>query len=79
MSADHLVQMVNDIADFFHSEPDRKLAVEAISNHLRKFWDPRMRRQIIAYLGEHGGNGLSELGQAGVVKLRELEAGRTAG
>jgi len=78
MSAEHLVQMVNDIADFFRSEPDRGLAIAGVSNHLKKYWDPRMRRQIIAYVGEHGGEGLSELGQAAVVQLRELDAGQSA-
>ncbi len=73
MSADHLVQMVNDIADFFHSEPDRKLAVAGISNHLRKFWDPRMRRQIIAHVVDHGGAGLSELGEAAILQLRDMD------
>ncbi|MDR3388314.1 MAG: formate dehydrogenase subunit delta [Rudaea sp.] len=79
MSIEHLVRMVNDISDYFRSEPDRSAAIAGVSNHLKKYWDPRMRRQIIAHLGEHGGEGLSELGQASVAKLRELDAAQSAG
>ena len=73
MSIEHLVRMANDIADYFHSEPDRGLAVAGVSNHMKKFWDPRMRRQILAHSREHGGEGLSELAQAAVVRLGELD------
>ena len=31
--------------------------VLGIADHLRKFWDPGMRRSIVAY-AEHGGNDL---------------------
>jgi len=79
MSTEHLVRMVNDIADYFRAEPDRGLAVAGVSNHLKKFWDPRMRTQIIAHVREHGGEGLSELGQAAVIQLREMDAGKSAG
>ena len=30
MSAKHLVQMVNDIANFFASEPDRRVAIDGV-------------------------------------------------
>jgi formate dehydrogenase subunit delta len=73
MSIEHLVRMANDIADYFRSEPDRELAVAGVSNHLKKFWDPRMRRQILAHWHDHGGEGLSELAQAAVVRLAELD------
>jgi formate dehydrogenase subunit delta len=73
MSIEHLVRMANDIADYFRSEPDQALAVEGVSNHLKKFWDPRMRRQILSHWRDHGGEGLSELAQAAVVRLAELD------
>lgn len=31
--------------------------IPGISNHIRKFWDPRMRRAIFVYL-DQGGEGL---------------------
>jgi formate dehydrogenase subunit delta len=73
MSADHLVSMVNDIANFFASEGDRTVAVEGITNHIKKFWEPRMRRRIVAHLQEHGPAGLNDLAQAAVARVAELD------
>ena len=74
MSIEHLVRMANDISDYFRSESDRGLAVAGVSDHMKKFWDPRMRRQILSHWHEHGGEGLSELAQAAVVRLAELDS-----
>lgn len=74
MNPEHLAEMVNDIAHFFAAEPDRDAAVNGVSGHLKKFWDPRMRRQIVAYLRDQGGGDLSELARAGVARLAELDA-----
>jgi formate dehydrogenase subunit delta len=76
MSIEHLVRMANDIADYFRSESDRGLAIAGVSNHMKKFWDPRMRRQILAHWRDHGGEGLSDLAQAAVVRLAELDSVR---
>jgi len=73
MNAERLAEMVNDIANFFAAEPDRNLAIDGVTNHLRKFWEPRMRRQIIAYVRDTGGKHLSELGRAGVERLAASE------
>jgi len=74
MNPEHLAVMANDIANFFAAEPDRDIAVNSVSNHLKKFWDPRMRRQIVAYLRDHGGGELSDLARAGVARLGEIDA-----
>jgi formate dehydrogenase subunit delta len=51
MSPDRLIYMANQIGRFFaHCPPD--VAAIDIANHLRKFWDPRMRLQIIAKLDQ---------------------------
>jgi formate dehydrogenase subunit delta len=47
MDADNLVRMANRIGDFFEAMPDRPEALEGIATHLKKFWDPRMRRQFL--------------------------------
>jgi formate dehydrogenase subunit delta len=73
MNIEHLAEMVNDIANFFAIEPDRNVAIDSVSNHLRKFWDPRMRRQIIAYVRDQGAGGMSELARAGVEKLATID------
>ena len=74
MNPEHLAEMVNDIAHFFAAEPDRETAVNGVSGHLKKFWDPRMRRQIVAYLRDQGGGELGELARAGVERLAEIDA-----
>jgi len=58
MHIDYLVRMANDIGAFFESEKDRTVAVESIRQHIRKFWDPRMRARIIGYYNETGGKDL---------------------
>jgi formate dehydrogenase subunit delta len=60
MDAHKLVKMANGIASFFEAEPDRKVALEGIAGHLRRFWDPRMRRDLLRWTDEHGGEGLRD-------------------
>jgi formate dehydrogenase subunit delta len=54
-----MIRMANQIAAFFEAYP-RVEALDGIANHIKKFWDPRMRKQIIEYV-EGGGEGLSPL------------------
>jgi formate dehydrogenase subunit delta len=68
MHTERLVTMANDIGNFFKSEPDRKDAVQGIVNHIKRFWDPRMRKQIIAHL-QAGGEGMQDLVKEAVGKL----------
>ena len=46
MSLDRLVAMANDIAAFFSGEAG-SAAPEAVASHLRRFWAPRMRAQLV--------------------------------
>ena len=78
MNVERLVEMVNDIANFFHSEPDHAAAVAGIAGHLRKFWEPRMRRQIIAHWRDHHGEGLSDLAREAVERLAAVDPSSTA-
>lgn len=50
MNIDNLVRMANQIGTFFESFTDRDEALEGIAGHLMKFWDPRMRRQLVEYI-----------------------------
>jgi formate dehydrogenase subunit delta len=68
MDVERLVAMANDIASFFASEPDPQAAAGQVENHLRRFWEPRMRVQICRYARE-GGTGLSPLARRGVELL----------
>lgn len=51
MSHDRLAYMANQIGRFFKSQK-QDTAVAAIEDHILKFWDPRMRRSIIAQLAD---------------------------
>ena len=63
-----LVYMANQIGKFFANQGTEKAPI-AIAEHLRKFWDPRMRSAIIAHL-EGGGAGLDPFVREAVDKLR---------
>ena len=69
MSVEHLVQMANDIGHFFAAEPKRADAIAGIAGHIERFWDPRMRRQILVHL-QAGGQGLDELTREAVASLK---------
>jgi len=67
---EQLVKMANDIAAFFRSEPDHPSAVAGVAAHIRRYWEPRMRRQIHAHLAA-GGAGLDALAREGVARLAQ--------
>jgi formate dehydrogenase subunit delta len=68
-----LVRLANRIGEFFDAFPDRDEAVEGVANHLRKFWEPRMRRQLYAHLdGPAAGAGLNPLVRQVVLSCRAL-------
>jgi formate dehydrogenase subunit delta len=67
-SPDKLVYMANQIGKFFASQgPDQ--AVAGTLDHLKKFWDPRMREAIVAHL-EKGGEGLDAHVREAVEQLK---------
>ena len=68
MDVERLVAMANDIADFFDSEPDKKLAVEGVRFHISRFWEARMRKAIIAHVAA-GGAGLSPTARDAIALL----------
>jgi len=76
---DALVRMANDIGDYFRAEPDRAVAVAGIATHVRRFWEPRMRRRIHAHVAA-GGDGLDPLVREALAALAsEDPAARLAG
>ena len=64
-----LVHLANQIGKFFAHQP-RPEAVANIADHLRKFWDPRMRTQILEYLAQ-GGEGLDELPKLAIEQIAD--------
>jgi formate dehydrogenase subunit delta len=67
MSPDKLVYMANQIGKFFASQGQEK-AVVGTADHIKKFWDPRMRAAIFAHL-EAGGAGLDPVAREAVERL----------
>jgi formate dehydrogenase subunit delta len=59
VTPEKMVHMANQIALFFAAYP-REEAIAGVADHLRKFWEPRMRRQLLDYTCQ-GGAGLHEL------------------
>jgi formate dehydrogenase subunit delta len=69
MSPDRLVYMANQIGKFFASQgPDE--AIAGTANHIKKFWDPRMRAAILAHV-DAGGGGLDPNVRDAVERLKE--------
>lgn len=60
MDIDNLVNMANRIGEFFAAMPDAAEARAGVATHIRRFWEPRMRAEILAHL-DGGGAGLSAL------------------
>jgi formate dehydrogenase subunit delta len=69
MSADRLIYMANQIGKFFQSQGHDK-AVAGIAEHIKKFWDPRMRAGIFAHL-DVGGAGLDPSVREAIAMLKK--------
>lgn len=68
MSPDRLVYMANQIGQFFVYQREDEV-VPGIANHIKKFWDPRMRKAIFAYI-DAGGEGLDPKVKEALLVLR---------
>lgn len=75
-SAEQLVTMANDIADYFRTQ-GKEAAVAGIATHIQRYWTPRMRSKLNAYLAQ-GHGGLDELPRAAVERLDQVEAAKQA-
>jgi formate dehydrogenase subunit delta len=68
MHIERLVTMANDIAVYFTSEPDHATAVTGVRDHLTRFWDPVMRKQLKDFVTD-GGLGLMPLASEAVKEM----------
>jgi formate dehydrogenase subunit delta len=68
MNIEHLVSMANDISHFFDGEYGTQDSPSNIALHISRYWDPRMRTQIIAHAAQ-GGAGLTPTALAAVKTL----------
>ena len=66
MSPEKMVTMANQIAAFFDGQPGS--APDRIADHLKDYWEPRMREQLRAYC-QAGGTGLRPSVEQAVQRL----------
>lgn len=69
-----LVYMANQIGAFFRAQGTDTASAKT-AEHLRRYWDPRMRRAIVAHLDE-GGAGLDPAVRQAVEMLRTTAEAR---
>jgi formate dehydrogenase subunit delta len=74
MKPDNLVYMANQIGKFFQYQRENEV-VPGIAGHIRKFWDPRMRNAIFAYV-DQGGDGLDPLVKEAILQLKDARESR---
>ncbi|QRM53341.1 formate dehydrogenase subunit delta [Sinorhizobium sp. BG8] len=55
-----LVRMANQIATFFNTQPEAE-GPKGVANHINRYWEPRMRRQLFDLIDNHAGIGLDPL------------------
>jgi formate dehydrogenase subunit delta len=58
MDEQNLIDMANRIGEFFDSMPDRDAALDGVADHIRRFWEPRMRRRLMEALDQPDAAGL---------------------
>lgn len=73
-NVENLVAMANQIGDFFETMKNRERSLEEITGHLKRFWEPRMRRALMAHVDTHGGEGLKGIVLEALKAHREMMA-----
>jgi len=67
-----MLHMANQIAIFFESKPHDE-GLEGFAEHINRFWEPRMRRQLLDHIAA-GGKGLRPLAVEATDKIRRPQA-----
>ncbi|HEY9572767.1 MAG TPA: formate dehydrogenase subunit delta [Pusillimonas sp.] len=73
---EHLIRLANRIGTFFEAFPDHAEGVEGVTNHIQKFWEPRMRIAMLNFLetqpdGQLGETGLSDIALQAISQNKE--------
>jgi formate dehydrogenase subunit delta len=71
---ERLVTMANDIGSYFRLI-GRDEAIASIATHIQRYWTPRMRTKIAAYM-DAGAAQLDELPRAALERLRQQSESR---
>ena len=76
MNIDLLIKMANQISSFFATESTAGKAPADVASHLRRYWDPRMREQMVTYFHERQGSGLDDIARSAVGLLAAESAAK---
>ena len=74
MDANNLIKMANKIGTFFESMPNRQQAIQDIAMHLKRFWDPRMRRAILKSMDDKQDATMTDIVREAINTHRDLLA-----
>ena len=68
MNIDLLIKMTNEIGAFFAGADvkDPQAAARDVATHIKRYWEPRMRAQMLKYYKERQGAGLTEVAKNAV-------------
>ena len=69
MKVDPLIKMANQIGAFFEGEAGIEGGARLVATHMSRYWEKRMRQEIIAYYQRDGGEGLDEVALKAVALL----------
>ena len=69
MNIDHMIKMANEITSFWEGEVGQDKAANEVATHLKRYWEPRMRGQMIGYFEQRQGAGLNDVAKAAVALL----------
>jgi len=72
MHIENLITMANQIGTFFEAMPDREEALEGVAQHIKKFWEPRMRRALLAYVDSEDSSSLRPFVRESIAGHREM-------
>lgn len=61
MNTEHLAKMANQIGSFFSTMPDRDQAIADLATHLKRFWEPRMRKAFLEHIEKTQGEGVDAI------------------
>jgi formate dehydrogenase subunit delta len=66
MNIDLLIKMANEIGEFFNGASSPEQAPRDVANHLKRYWEPRMHQQMLAYYEQRQGAGLTDLAKKAI-------------
>ncbi len=70
MPPEKLVHMANQIAMFCQTNPNGARHTADVADHINKYWDPRMRRQLVDVVAADAADDIHPLVRAAISAIR---------